>query len=178
MKEEWREIPGFEGYRISNFGRLQSCRVVGNRYSLGEEWRDCKDSPHRNGSHRIFVIRKMGERKCRTFIVHRLVWEVFKGQIPKGYQIDHIDGNSSDSRLCNLRLATPSQNQGNRFGKRGGLYKGIYQDKNGRWVASIRPNRKNRYLGTFDEPKDAARAYDKAALEVFGEFARINFPVN
>jgi hypothetical protein len=46
----------------------------------------------------------------RTTLVHRLVWETFMGEIPEGYEIDHINADPSDNRLNNLRLVTHTQN--------------------------------------------------------------------
>lgn len=93
--------------------------------------------------------------------------------------VDHINGNGLDNRRSNLREATKAQN-----GQNSGLstrnksgFKGVRLiARTGRWIAEIRPNRKTIYLGTFATPDDAARAYDAAAVEHYGEFARLNFP--
>ena len=54
-------------------------------------------------------------------------------------------------------------------------YKGVVRSRNG-WVARIGHEREVRYLGYFATEEDAARAYDAAARELRGEFARLNFP--
>lgn len=93
--------------------------------------------------------------------------------------IDHINGDGFDNRRSNLRLATTAQNAQNlrtpRDNKSG--YKGVYFDKHrGRWKASIKPPAplRRKTLGYFDSAEDAARAYNKAAQEHFGEFAMLN----
>jgi AP2 domain len=93
--------------------------------------------------------------------------------------VDHVNGNGLDNRRSvNLRPATTSLNKANGdryFGSSG--YKGVYwQKRTKRWQAMVRVNGKGVYLGYFDDPADAARAYDAAARKAFGEFARLNFP--
>ncbi|MBE9142094.1 HNH endonuclease signature motif containing protein [Planktothrix mougeotii] len=46
----------------------------------------------------------------KTFLVHRVVWEAFNGEIPQGLQINHIDGNKANNSLSNLELVTPAEN--------------------------------------------------------------------
>lgn len=91
--------------------------------------------------------------------------------------IDHRNGNGLDNRRSNLRQATCAQNMQNRRPKlssKSGL-KGVHRDKY-RWRALIRVNGRQIYLGAFRAPEEAARAYDRAALDHYGEFARTNFP--
>ena len=93
-------------------------------------------------------------------------------------QGDHINTNSLDNRRVNLRPATSKQNAANRNKHRNGRqlssqYKGVSWDKRtDKWRAKI----VTQYLGYFTSEIDAARAYDAAALDRFGEFARPNFP--
>lgn len=94
---------------------------------------------------------------------------------PKGKQIDHINGNRLDNRRENLRVCNRSQNAMNtekRSTNKSG-YKGVSLDgKSGKWVAHIR----NTYVGGFHDIVEAARAYDAKARELFGDFAKLNFP--
>lgn len=97
-----------------------------------------------------------------------------------GYPIvDHINQDKLDNRKCNLRSATNSQNQWNQSKPKNNTsgYKGVYWDKQRqKWRAQIKINGRRRFLGYFDDILDAARSYDKAALELFGDFAVLNFP--
>jgi hypothetical protein len=108
----------------------------------------------------------------RTITLHRMVMP-----LPDGMRVDHIDGNGLDCRRQNLRGATHQQNlwgrKRNKNNKSG--YKGVSWDKRARrWKASITVNGRTIPLGLFDDPAEGGRAYDAAALEHFGEFARLN----
>ena len=95
-----------------------------------------------------------------------------------GYKgVDHVNGNGLDNRRINLRPATRAQNRVNcglqRNNKSG--YKGVRWDRRGRkWIAVITADGHRMYLGCFDDPVDAARAYNRAAAEAFGEYAWLN----
>lgn len=96
----------------------------------------------------------------------------------KGKTVDHRDRNSFDNRRTNLRRATPAQQVFNRGKNKENTYpyKGIRKTPSGRWSASIKFNYVGRYLGIFDTAEEAAMAYDRAAVRLFGEFAYLNFP--
>lgn len=93
---------------------------------------------------------------------------------------DHVNRNGLDNRKENFRLNPSNSQQGanrglNRNNTSG--FKGVsWYRKNRKWEAYIMVNRHRRRLGWFDNPEDGARAYDKAAVELFGEFAFLNFP--
>jgi hypothetical protein len=93
--------------------------------------------------------------------------------------IDHVNSNGLDCRRVNLRPATPTLNLGNsriqEIPGKTSRYKGVFWDTRGRtWVAGITDHGTSRYLGQFASEEDAALAYDLAAREVFGEFAKLN----
>jgi len=88
-------------------------------------------------------------------------------------EVDHINRNGLDNRRQNLRSATRSQNVAN--SKPRGKYKGVgWHKRSQKWYAHIGKGGRQFHLGVFDTPEAAAAAYDKAALEKFGEFARLN----
>lgn len=99
----------------------------------------------------------------------------------RGLTVDHINGNGLDCRRCNLRLATFIQNNANRGirSDSGFQFKGVNLRRfrtMDRWRAGIGINGKQVHLGHFDTAEEAARAYDRAALAAYGEFAYLNFP--
>lgn len=108
----------------------------------------------------------------------------FKGSMPraimkpdKGVYVDHVNGNPLDNRRENLRLCSPAQNSRNRKGYGKHPYKGILTVKDSKkFFAQISKDGKKYALGGYSSIEDAALAYDKAAKELFGEYARLNFP--
>ncbi len=99
--------------------------------------------------------------------------------------VDHINGHGLDNRRDNLRVATGSQNQQNRRHLRGGNTKAcgfigvsvswyVLADGQRRFRAQICVAGKGIHLGMFATERDAARAYDTAALSYYGPFAGTN----
>jgi hypothetical protein len=108
---------------------------------------------------------------------HRLAWLYVHGEWP-GNLLDHINRQRSDNRIANLRLASPQLNNMNSSIQSNNTsgYKGVSWDKRMmEWAAYITLGRKKFHLGYFSNSQSAARAYDKAATERFGEFACLNF---
>lgn len=111
---------------------------------------------------------------CRKYLGHRLAWLYMMDQWPSAL-VDHVDLDSANNRWSNLRAATKSQNSANRLAQRNSRsgVKGVYWNPECRkWGATICLNYKRAHLGLFDNIEDASRAYENAARERFGEFAR------
>lgn len=110
--------------------------------------------------------------KRRKILMHR---EIMKE--PVGFQIDHINGDGLDNRKANLRICTHSQNHQNQFSRKGctSCFKGVSRRSNcNKWEAGIKHKGKSIWLGNYNTEIEAAKAYDKKAKELFGNFARIN----
>lgn len=110
----------------------------------------------------------------RTVRLHNFIYD----NIPNGYIVDHINGNKLDNRRENLRLATYSENNANRKSRNGSsIYKGVSFDKSrNKWISSIQVNGKTQHIGRFDDEIECAKAYDKKCYEIYGEYAKLNFP--
>lgn len=104
MIEEWREVKDYPGYEISNFGRLRSSRMRTPATIL-------KPSVIRAG-YLTYSLRSGATHK--RFMAHRLVLEAFVGPCPAGMQCGHLDGNSSNNRVDNLKWITALENQSHR----------------------------------------------------------------
>lgn len=116
-----------------------------------------------------------GRRNRKRILMHRVITGAVDSQ-----DVDHKDGNGLLNTRSNLRRATRAQNAANKKIGRNNTsgYKGVYwKPKDARWQALIQPQGRCIYLGEFSDPVEAALAYDRAALEIFGEFARPNFPI-
>ena len=112
-----------------------------------------------------------------VILMHRLI-----NNTPDGLFTDHINRNKLDNRRSNLRTVTRSQNKANSPSynkKKSSKFKGVYYEvhKNGDykyWVASIQKEGKQTRIGIFKNELSAAKAYNKKAKELFGEFALLN----
>jgi hypothetical protein len=132
-----------------------------------------KDRKHKQ----YYAFRSVFLNKKNTFmLMHRQIMGVEKGDTRK---VDHINHNTLDNRKENLRVVTHQQNQFNRKKEIGcsSKYKGVsWYKRDSNWMACIKINKKTKYLGYFSSEIEAARAYDSKAIELFGEYAHLNFP--
>lgn len=112
----------------------------------------------------------------RDYPAHRVAFALGHGVIEFGH-LDHINGNRSDNRLTNLREVTSQENNRNCRVRSDNTssYKGVdFRRARGLYRARIKLNCREIHLGYFTSPKEAALAYDAAALKYFGEFAKTN----
>jgi hypothetical protein len=109
----------------------------------------------------------------KTIYLHQMIFLMHHKYLPKC--IDHIDGDSTNNRIQNLRAATHSQNIANgkfRSNNTSG-YKGVSRRKDtGKWNASVMVNGKNISLGCYVDKEEAYKAYIVGSKKYFGEFAR------
>lgn len=100
-KEIWKDIPNYEGYQVSNLGRVKSLkRPRGLKEKILKPLID-------KGYYQVALWKNS---IAKFYKVHRLVWEVFNGQIPENMQVNHINEIKIDNRLENLNLMTPKEN--------------------------------------------------------------------
>lgn len=119
---------------------------------------------------------RTSDKRIGKIMMHRLIMQ------PKNSKqlIDHRDGDMLNNQRDNLRFCTYSQNRMNRKANKNSTskYLGVsFIKKAQKWQAAIRDTRNNSkvlYLGRYDYEEDAAAAYNKAAKEIHGEFARLN----
>lgn len=109
--------------------------------------------------------------KGRTVLMHRRIMDP-----AKGFVVDHKNENGLDNRRINLRVCTQAQNRYNSRPRRGRSgFKGVYPQGD-KWYAVVEHRGKQHYVGTFLTPVEAARARDRKAIRLFGEYAWLNFP--
>lgn len=130
----------------------------------------------RNG--KIHSIKSTSLINGHTVMIGRFILNEFKDN---GLDVDHKNRDVSDNRRLNLRFATPSQSCANRPRQKRNLsskYKGVSWHKDRKkYRAIIGFNGKIIHIGQYNDELLAAIAYDDAALELFGEFACLNFPL-
>ena len=115
MEEIWKDIPNFIGlYQASNWGRIKSLDhwKVNSKGGYIQKGRILKPGKTKSG---YLQVNLWKDGKKKLFKVHRLVWVTFNGEIPEGYEINHINEDKTDNRYPeNLNLMT--RNENNNYG--------------------------------------------------------------
>jgi hypothetical protein len=104
---------------------------------------------------------------------HRVVFELLRGPIPEGLEVDHINGERGDNRIENLRLASSSQNKHNAATRRNnklGVH-GVHQTPGGKYRAKLAVAYRLVLNKDFDTLEEAASARRAAELRFHGSFA-------
>lgn len=105
-KEIWKDVPGYENYSVSNFGRVKRKRCANQRGFMMDE-RMVTLQTNKWGYIKAALIK---DKKVKLMSVHRLVMAAFVGECPEGLQVNHIDEDKTNNHLDNLEYVTPYQN--------------------------------------------------------------------
>lgn len=138
---------GLLTWKIDHWKRIKAGKPAGDFYGNGYR-RVCVDSV--------------------GYLAHRVVWLMAYGEWPDG-EIDHVNGDRSDNRISNLRLATAAENKQNiglKANNKSGFTGVSWDRKSAKWKGTITLGGKAMHLGYFDTPEAAAEAYAKAKAEL------------
>lgn len=139
-------------------------------------WRDCEDMPKQwyflwAGKETFTTVCPkgylVGRLDVRHFKAHRVAWALHNGEWPCA-QIDHINGDRKDNRMCNLRVVSNIENCRNmamKTSNKSGVTGVYWQKRAKKWRAAIMISRKERHLGFFETIEAAAQARDAALKE-------------
>jgi len=141
-------------------------KIFNTRFSGKEAFGVKEKSGHKYGFINVLTRKRLS--------AHRVAWAIHYGQWP-AKNLDHINGRPDDNRIGNLREATQSENMCNRsaspHNKSG--YKGVsWAKRRNAWVAQIGKDKRTIFLGHYECPEEAHRAYCEASKILHGEFAR------
>ncbi len=161
--ECWRNISGYLNYQVSNVGRVRNS-FTGNILKP-------------NGYRKYYSVCLYNDKKRKDFQIHRLVAQEFIDNLDGKPCVDHIDHNVLNNCVNNLRWVSKSQNAMNMKKHKNTLskYKGIsFHKGNAKWMVRICKDGREKYLGNFDNEKQAAARYNEEAIKLFGEHALLN----
>jgi len=164
MKEIWKDIKDYEGlYQVSNYG---NAKTLGNKFRKTIKLlKPVTTIP----GYRLVILVK--DRNKKAFTIHSLVWDCFGNEQRNGriLQVDHIDGNKLNNRIDNLQLLSHRKNisKGFKLKKKTSRYTGVCWNKQmSKWYVSIMIDKKNIFLGLFDDEYDAHSAYQKELIKI------------
>ncbi len=162
-QEDWRRIDEYENYFVSSMGRVMNTKT--NKVL----------KPWSNGFH--YQVRLYINSNSKDPYVHKLVAHAFL-ENPNNYKfVDHINRDSYDNNVQNLRWCSQLQNGKNRTksANKSSKFKGVsWHEKAQKWQAGIRLSGKLIHLGYFISEEDAALVYNYFAKKLFEDFAAIN----
>ena len=163
-REQWKSVDGFANYEISNCGRVRNATTE----------RILKHTDNGKGYLRVSLCKNS---KVFNRMFHVIFANAFIENPHNKRCVDHIDGNTKNNCIENLRFATHSENLMNKRGHKNtsSVYKGVSFDKNsGKWVVRIKVDGVYKNMGLFEIEKEAAEVYNAAALKFYKEFAKLN----
>jgi hypothetical protein len=157
---------------------ISGCKVLidDEDYERVNKYRWHLDRPYfRRTGNFYFKTRPSIDGTRHTWALHHFIF----GTPAKGMCLDHVNRNTLDNRKSNFRFATHQQNKYNQKCRKDSTsgYKGVsIQTHCQKYVVRIVYDRKRHSLGTYSDSIEAAKVYDRKAIEVYGEFACTNFP--
>lgn len=157
----WAEVPDFENYEVSNCGHVRH----------GDKM--LKPLMHANGNYRVSRIRIYKNCKQYKFLIHRLMAYAFN--LPKpddAIEVDHINRDSFDNKLSNLRWTTKIQNSLNKGLSKKNIsgFRGVsFNQKDKKWRASISINGKTTCILRSDDPLVCYRAFLIKMIATYGD---------
>jgi hypothetical protein len=162
--EHWASIDGYTNYQVSWWGRVRNTKTG----------RILKPGLDTGGYQHVALYKN---KKAKTIKIHRLVAREWVGNPEEKRCVDHVDGIRTNNNWENLRWATHSENSRNmkRHTDGSSIYKGVgYNKALNKWQAQMHTNGKQTYLGLFANEREAAEAYNAAAVLHYKEFAKLN----
>lgn len=152
MMEEWRIVKDYTNYEVSSYGNIKN--IITNKL-LKKTFR------------RYELVALFNCGLSKQFRVHRIVADAFIVNSDNKPFIDHIDGDTKNNNISNLRWCSHQENLWNK------VHKGYHITSNGKYNVSIRDNDgKKKYLGTFITEEDARKVYQDKAKELRGHWVR------
>jgi hypothetical protein len=185
MEEQWKPVVGFEGlYEVSDQGRVRSTprevrfrrknRASYIKLKAGTILKNCV-THHGYARVGLTNVAKDGYAKVHTKVVHKLVMEAFVGPSHKGIEIDHLNRNKMDARLCNLEYVTKRENINRglsgrlKYNKSCSLSGVKVCRKSGKYISrktwTLNCKTEHFHLGTYDTPEEAHAAYLSTTYE-------------
>jgi hypothetical protein len=158
---------------VSGGSKIKTIPLTKNSFTIVDD-----DDYERLNKHKWFctdkgyaarIFRSKGEQHTQYMS------RVIMGE-PIGVEVDHINRNPLDNRKCNLRVVTRQQNAINSStNTHTSQYRGVHWCWNDRkWRSGIKVNGKNIHIGYFKSETEAATEYNRKAIELHGDFARLN----
>ena len=146
MKEIWKSIIGFEDlYEVSNLGRIKSLIQCPSLI---------RSTKNKKGDYLRISLSKNG--KTTTVLIHRVVWEAFNGDISKGYQVHHIDGNKQNNRLSNLLSISIKYHNSITLKENPTLYKNMVRMNISKSKAIVQYNINGEFIAEYFSIKEAS----------------------
>ena len=162
--EEWASIDGHKNYQVSWWGRVRNTKTG----------RILKAS---KASHGYLTVGLSKKGVAKTHCIHKLLAQEWVANPDEKKCVDHIDGDKLNNHWENLRWATKTENNRNRAKRVNATssYYGVSWSKtSNKWLAQISIEGKRTNLGTYTSGKEAAHVFNMAAIEHYGEYARLN----